>query len=75
MTTSHTIVMPALAAKCSQAAQACLRGHPRLACSTFSKQGVDGRDVRVFTQEPVEDGRGRPYVFDGLLPGHDSDPM
>ena len=23
-------------------------------------------------QQPVEDGRERPYVFDGLLPGHDS---
>ena len=37
----------------------------------FSKQGGDGRDIRAFTQEPVEDGRGRPDVFDGLLPGHD----
>jgi hypothetical protein len=39
---------------------------------SFSKQGVDGRDIRAFTQEPVEDGRGRPDVFDGLLPGHGS---
>jgi hypothetical protein len=27
----------------------------------FSKQGVDGRDIRAFTP-----------VFDGLPPGHDS---
>jgi hypothetical protein len=39
---------------------------------SFGEQGVDGRDIRAFTQEPVEDGRGRPDVFDGLLPGHDS---
>jgi hypothetical protein len=34
-------------------------------------KGVDGRDIRAFTQEPVEDGRGRPDVFEGPRPGHD----
>ena len=29
---------------------------------SFSEQGVDGRDIRAFTP-----------VFDGLLPGHDSE--
>ncbi|HWN53326.1 MAG TPA: glycosyltransferase family 87 protein, partial [Xanthobacteraceae bacterium] len=38
---------------------------------TPAQRDVDGRDIRAFTQEPVEDGRGRPDVFDGLLPAHD----
>src|SRR5258708_38064015 len=39
MRSNHlSTVMPALAAKCSQAAQACLRGHPRLSCGTSASK-------------------------------------
>src|ERR1700730_600355 len=44
---------------------------PSMPSLASAQRDVDGRDIRAFTQEPVEDGRGRPDVFDGLPPRHD----
>ena len=59
-----------------------LMSRPSTPSFTPAQRDVDGRDIRAFTQEPVEDIRaftpvldgllrGRPDVFDGLLPAHD----